>query len=726
MENIKILVVDDESRMRKLVKDFLVREGYTVLEAGDGMEAMDIFYEDRDIALVILDVMMPKMDGWQVCREIRESSKVPIIMLTARSEERDELQGFELGVDEYISKPFSPKILVARVNAILRRTMGNTGGDVIEVGGIRMDKAAHIVEIDGKQIELSYKEFELLSYFMENAGIALSREKILNNVWNYDYFGDARTIDTHVKKLRSKLGDKGEYIRTIWGMGYKFEVGKAKSIMKYSIRRQITAIFIALLAFILGGVLLINSGFLVTYYLSHKTEELVRTYNDIDRTMQTGSVTSVLNTILVRTERGNIDLVVLDSSGKAQISTMSQDDLRYNQMIGEILVRDIDSEDVLRRDNSFIVYRSKTQGISGSDVEYLKMRGTFSDGSWFIMQSPLASIRESASLANRFLIYLGGVGIILGGVLIWLFSRRITQPVMQLARLSQEMANLNFDARYTGSGRDEIGVLGSNFNKMSEQLEKTISELKRANNQLQMDIEQKEKIEEMRNEFLGNVSHELKTPIALIQGYAEGLKEGINDDPESREFYCDVIMDEADKMNHMVKNLLTLNQLEFGADEVQFERFDIVGLVRGVIASCEILIQQAGATVDFVADEKLDVWADEFKAEQVIRNYLTNAIHHAADEKRIEVRIRKEGKKAHISVYNSGRPIPEEDVPKLWDKFYKVDKAHTREYGGNGIGLSIVKAIMESFHQKYGVRNFDNGVEFWFELDADTENTSLH
>ena len=222
--NIKILVVDDESRMRKLVKDFLAREGYTVLEAGDGMEAMDVFYEEKDIALVILDVMMPKMDGWQVCREIRESSKVPIIMLTARSEERDELQGFELGVDEYISKPFSPKILVARVNAILRRSLGNAGGDVIEAGGIVVDKAAHIVKIDGAQIELSYKEFELLSYFMENQGIALSREKILNNVWNYDYFGDARTIDTHVKKLRSKLGAKGEYIRTIWGMGYKFEV----------------------------------------------------------------------------------------------------------------------------------------------------------------------------------------------------------------------------------------------------------------------------------------------------------------------------------------------------------------------------------------------------------------------------------------------------------------------------------------------------------------------
>ena len=277
-------------------------------------------------------------------------------------------------------------------------------------------------------------------------------------------------------------------------------------------------------------------------------------------------------------------------------------------------------------------------------------------------------------------------------------------------------------------------MLGSNFNRMSEQLEKTVSELKRANNQLQKDIEQKEKIEDMRNEFLGNVSHELKTPIALIQGYAEGLKEGVNDDPESREFYCDVIMDEAGKMNRMVRNLLTLNQLEFGSDEVQFERFDIVSLVRGVIASCEILIQQADATVDFIADEKLFVWADEFKTEQVMRNYLTNAIHHVENERRIEVRIVSVDGKARVTVFNSGKPIPEEDLPKLWDKFYKVDKAHTREYGGNGIGLSIVKAIMESFHQKYGVRNFDNGVAFWFELDAkmenmlDTkmENTSLH
>lgn len=224
MEKLKILVVDDESRMRKLVRDFLEREGFCVLEAENGLEAVDRFYEEKDIALIILDVMMPKMDGWGVCREIRKESKVPIIMLTARGDERDELQGFELGVDEYIAKPFSPKILVARVGVILRRTNALQAEEIVDAGGILVDKAGHEVKIEGKNIELSFKEFELLLYFVENQGIALSREKILNHVWNYDYFGDARTIDTHVKKLRSKLGEKGNYIKTIWGMGYKFEV----------------------------------------------------------------------------------------------------------------------------------------------------------------------------------------------------------------------------------------------------------------------------------------------------------------------------------------------------------------------------------------------------------------------------------------------------------------------------------------------------------------------
>lgn len=224
MERLKILVVDDEARMRKLVKDFLIKSNYDVIEAEDGSQALDIFFEQKDIALIILDVMMPKMDGWEVCREVRQYSKVPIIMLTAKSDERDELQGFQLGVDEYISKPFSPKILVARVEAILRRTNQLDEEEILEAGGIVLNRSAHSVAIDGNDVELSYKEFELLAYFLENRGIALSREKILNNVWNYDYFGDARTIDTHVKKLRSKMGEKGDLIKTIWGMGYKFEV----------------------------------------------------------------------------------------------------------------------------------------------------------------------------------------------------------------------------------------------------------------------------------------------------------------------------------------------------------------------------------------------------------------------------------------------------------------------------------------------------------------------
>lgn len=224
MKKLQILVVDDESRMRKLVKDFLLKKDFDVLEAADGEEAVDIFFENKDIDLIILDVMMPKMDGWQVCKEIRQYSKVPIIMLTAKTDERDELQGFDLGVDEYIVKPFSPKILVARVEAILRRSGSALADEKLSAGGIELDIAAHEVRLDGELIELSYKEFELLNYFIINQGVALSREKILNNVWNYDYFGDARTIDTHVKKLRSKLGEKGEYIKTIWGMGYKFEV----------------------------------------------------------------------------------------------------------------------------------------------------------------------------------------------------------------------------------------------------------------------------------------------------------------------------------------------------------------------------------------------------------------------------------------------------------------------------------------------------------------------
>ena len=252
---------------------------------------------------------------------------------------------------------------------------------------------------------------------------------------------------------------------------------------------------------------------------------------------------------------------------------------------------------------------------------------------------------------------------------------------------------------------------------MSWKLERSISDLKSANNNLQKDIEQKEKLEQMRNDFLGNVSHELKTPLALIQGYAEGLKDGVTSDPESMDFYCDVIIDEASKMNNMVRNLLTLNQREFGDEDITFERFDLTAVIRGVIQSMDIMAQQGNATVNFRRDEPVYVWADEFKVEQVIRNYMSNAFHHLNGEKIVEVKIYMEESRAKVTVFNTGSPIPEEDLNHIWDKFYKVDKAHTREYGGNGIGLSIVKAIMESFHQEYGVKNYENGVEFWFTLD---------
>ncbi len=260
-------------------------------------------------------------------------------------------------------------------------------------------------------------------------------------------------------------------------------------------------------------------------------------------------------------------------------------------------------------------------------------------------------------------------------------------------------------------------MLGDNFNRMSTQLENTISELKSANNELQRDIEDKIKIDKMRKEFLDNVSHELKTPIALIQGYAEGLKENISDDPESREFYCDVIMDEASKMNKLVKNLLTLNQLESGKDAVVMERFDIVSLIRGVLQTMDIMIGQKKAKVIFDEQKPIYVWADEFKTEEVVTNYVSNALNHLDGDRQIEIKLVDEDSRVKVTVFNNGTPIPEADIPNLWNKFYKVDKARTREYGGSGIGLSIVKAIMESMNQEYGVQNFDNGVEFWFTLD---------
>ena len=329
----------------------------------------------------------------------------------------------------------------------------------------------------------------------------------------------------------------------------------------------------------------------------------------------------------------------------------------------------------------------------------------------------MESIRESAAISNKFYFFVGALIILVSGIVIWIVTGKITKPISELTELSRKMSDLDFEAKYESHAGNEIDVLGDNFNRMSGQLETTISELKSANNKLQKDIADKVKIDEMRKEFLDNVSHELKTPIALVQGYAEGLKEGINDDPESMEFYCDVIMDEAAKMNKLVKNLLTLNHLESGRDEIVMERFDLTALIRGVLSTMDIMIQQKEAKIIFEEAKPVYVWADEFKTEEVVTNYVSNALNHLEGEHEIEIKILKEENNVKVTVFNTGTPIPEEDVPKLWNKFYKVDKARTREYGGSGIGLSIVKAIMEGMNQKYGVVNFDNGVEFWFTLD---------
>ena len=356
------------------------------------------------------------------------------------------------------------------------------------------------------------------------------------------------------------------------------------------------------------------------------------------------------------------------------------------------------------------------------DSNYIELVGGITGDYWVYLRSNYQSIRESAAISNEFLTYVGILVTILCVIIMIFLSNHYTRPILKLAQIAKKMENLDFDVRYKENRHDEIGVLGHSMNSLSDKLEQTISELKTANNELELDLQRRSEQEQMRQEFLANVSHELKTPIALIQGYAEGLQDNINDDEESRQFYCDVIIDEAGKMNQMVKKLLTLNQLEFGNDQVNMERFDLQQVVQSVLSSSEILFRQKEVTLSYDGGHPVYVWADEYMTEEVVMNYVSNALNHIDGEKIIEVKIVSCDGKARVSVFNTGKPIPEEDIDKIWSKFYKVDKARTREYGGNGIGLSIVKAIMEAHNQAYGVKNYDNGVEFWFELDEKTEN----
>ncbi len=485
--------------------------------------------------------------------------------------------------------------------------------------------------------------------------------------------------------------------------------------MKYSIKRQFAGIFIVLMSSVILLCWLVNTLFLEDYYLNRKTKIIYDAYVSIKAAAESDSYDSEefqkkLDQIC---SSFNMAAFVMDSDSETQYASENGGERLEMRLFGYIFGFPMENTYLLQEGEDYQIQR-----IGGKGSGFLEMYGRLSSGISFIMQTPLESIRESAQMADTFFFYVGLVGAVLGGFIIWIVAGRITRPILELNSISEKMVHLDFDAKYEGKAKTEIGLLGENMNKLSESLEKSISELKTANNELKRDIEKKDRVDQMRREFLANVSHELKTPLALIRGYAEGLQEGMGDDPESRDFYCDVIVDEATKMNTLVQKLLTLNQLEFGNDTVNMERMDITQLITNILQSGILLAKQQDITVEMPKYPPCHVWADEFMVEEVFQNYFSNALHYCAGEKKIRITIEKREQKVRISVFNTGDPIPEESLPYLWDKFYKVDKARTREYGGSGVGLSIVKAVMEALNQNYGVENREDGVLFWFELES--------
>ena len=487
--------------------------------------------------------------------------------------------------------------------------------------------------------------------------------------------------------------------------------------MNMSLRRQLTLCFTALI----GALFLINyfvtSFFLESYYYMRKQQVLVDAYNMLNEniTDEGGLEKEPMRELTTVCVTNGISLVVVDHNNKILLRTMWTGSDLINLMLARLNGYQIgvDEGNVLEHNDSYTIQRKEDSEVG---LEYLEMWGSLDKDFYFMMRFNVEGVTENVRVCSEFIKYICLAGIVLAVVIVWLISRRVTKPLHELTELSKRMAELDFDAKYTSGGSNEIGQLGEHFNRMSENLEKAYSELLTANNELQQDIQKKQKIDDMRKEFLSNVSHELKTPIALIQGYAEGLAECINDDAESRNFYCEVIMDEASKMNTMVQKLLTLNQLEFGNDKIVMERFDLAMLLKNKIQSIAILAQQKEAQISYSGKDSVYAWGDEFKIEEVITNYLSNALNHVSGAKKIEVCVEQDTEQVRVSVFNTGEQIPEADIGQIWDKFYKVDKARTREYGGSGVGLSIVKAIMESLNQKYGVENRPDGVEFWFTL----------
>ncbi len=467
--------------------------------------------------------------------------------------------------------------------------------------------------------------------------------------------------------------------------------------------------------------ILANSLLLLPYYLRKRTEAVRGAWKGVNTSLMRGEIASSafdaeLSKISTQYE---IRLLILDGESQTVKSSAVDDTERMAVLLWNHILGHEDSYadvDVIEKTNTYTLQK---ENYRQSGTQYLILWGYLDNGNMCMIESPLDSIDVSAALSSRFMIAAGLFSAALGAILIFFITGRMTRPVTRLTALSEEMKKLNFEAKYSDRTGNELDLLGENLNELSSALEQTISELKTANTKLLRDIEKKEEIDAERRTFVSDVSHELKTPIALIQGYAEGLVEGVTDDEESRQEYCRVILDEAGKMNRLVKELLTLSHLESGENPMNFTRFDITELIRNYLRSAQLLIQKAGANVRMEDYPPVYVWADEFMVETVLQNYVGNALKHLDGEKILEVRMeRREEETVRISVFNTGEPIPPESMGQIWDKFYKVDKARTRDDGGSGIGLSIVKAIMETLHRGYGVIDYDNGVEFWFELEA--------
>ena len=500
--------------------------------------------------------------------------------------------------------------------------------------------------------------------------------------------------------------------------------------MKHSITKKYTVLLSGLLILTISSSLLLNKTFLAKYYQNSKCDTLVQVYTQIKDILDDldGSIelSDDQNLELDRITSGsNVTAYVISSSilpvypsndrlSETVRNSMVERWFMYRPVFFDFYDNWNFNSKTIRSGKGYGVVKIKDVSL---DINFLDLVSAYDNTYYIFLRTNFDSIEENVAIANKFFAYVGIITTVFGAIAMYLMSRKIARPIKKLSEVAKGMSNLDFNIKYQGKSKDEIGELGNSINVLSERLEHTISDLKCANNELQRDIEKKTQIDEMRKEFLSNVTHELKTPIALIQGYAEGLQDNINDDEESKNFYCEVIVDEANKMNTMVKKLLSLNQLEFGNNFVEFERFDLITVIRSVLASTEILMNQKNVTLHFESEKPIYVWADEYLVEEVITNYISNAINHVSGLNVIEIKLIDKGDVVRVAVYNTGERIPEEDLDKVWIKFYKVDKARTREYGGTGIGLSIVKAIMNSLHRECGVVNHDAGVEFWFELD---------